>query len=152
MKEFQRTSHQVNFPELRSEVILAFRQYFKKRQLENVETEIKACCATDSVRVKQGFFGRIFGRGDYVRNLVVFFTETRIFWCQTDTNDRRTILSAKFKDIEITDFDSGLVADHGLEIFGSIDQFPERVQVFLGFGEEPAAQNFIDRLKDAARP
>jgi hypothetical protein len=149
MREYQRTSRKVNFRELPPEIILAFRQYFKKRRLANVEAEIKACCETDSVRLKPGFFSRIFGGGYYVRHSVVFFTDTRIFWCQTDTRDQRTVVSAKFRDIEVTDFDSELVVDHRVQLFGLIDQFPERAQVFLGFEEDPGAQEFIRQLREA---
>ena len=43
-----------------------------------------------------------------------------------------------------------MVEDAGLEIFGFINQSPERVHAFIGLGEEPAAQKLRQTIKNAA--
>lgn len=151
MKEYQRNTKRSEFSRLPAETIQAFRKYFEKNEMENVEAGILMCCETTSAKIKQGFFGKLFGGGNYAQFSVVFFTPTRLFWSTTDQKNQIAVLSAKFSEIEITNFKSDLIEDNGLNIFGFIGHFKEKVQAFIGFGEEQFANEFRQRLKDAVR-
>lgn len=150
MREYQRNTKQSNFSSLPTETIASFKKYFEKNELGNVEAEIIMCCETISTKIKQGFFGKLFGGDNFAQNTAMFFTPTRLFWGTTDQKNQITILSAKLKDIEIKDFNSNLIEDNGLDIFGFINQSPKRVQAFIGFGEETFAEEFRKRLKETA--
>lgn len=151
MKEYQRNTKPSEFSRLPLETIQAFRKYFEKSELENVDAEILMCCETTSAKINQGFFGKLFGGGNYAHHTAVFFTSDRLFWSTTDQKNNVTVLSAKFSEIEITDFKTELIDDNGLNVFGAIGHFNERVQAFIGFGEEPFADEFRQRLKETAR-
>lgn len=151
MKEYQRNTKQSEFSRLPAETITAFRKYFETHELENIEPQILMCCETTSAKLKQGIFSKVFGSGNYAQHSAVFFTPTRFFWSSTDQKNHVTVLSAKFSEIEITDFKSDLIEDNGLNVFGAIGQFHQRVQAFIGFGEEQFANEFRLRLKDTAR-
>ncbi|HRH40542.1 MAG TPA: hypothetical protein PKY82_02780 [Pyrinomonadaceae bacterium] len=150
MKEYQRNTKSCNFSDLHTETIASFKKYFEKNDLGNVETEIILCCETTSTKIKPGLFGKLFGGGNFAQNTIIFFTPNRLFWGSTDQKDHITILSAKLKEIEIKDFNSNLIEDNGLEIFGFLNDSPKRVQAFIGFGEEPFADEFRKRLKETA--
>lgn len=151
MKEYQRNTKQSNFNSLPLETVQACRKYFEDHELEKIESNILLCCETTSSKVKQGFFGKLFGGGNFVHFTAVFFTPERLFWANTDQKNHIVVLSAKFSEVEITDFDSKLIEDNGLNVFGSIGHFKERVQAFIGFGEEPFANEFRRKLKETAR-
>lgn len=150
MREYQRTTKQYKFSDLPIETLQAFRKYFEKHELGNVEPDILMCCETVSIRIKQGFFSKLFGGGNFALNTAMFFTSERLFWCSTDQSNQRTVISAKLQEIELKDFASDLIEDSGINIFGFLDQSSERGQAFIGLGFETAAQEFRKILKETA--
>ena len=108
------------------------------------------CVETSSEKLKQGFFAKIFGGGNYAVKTCVAVTPERIFWTALDNKNETTVLAARLREVEVRDLSSELIEDSGLEIFGLIGEFPERASAFIGLGEEEAAQALRRVLKKAA--
>ena len=108
------------------------------------------CAETISEKIKHGFFSKFFGNSNYAQNVSMMVTPERLVWCTLDTQNNAIVLAARLSEIEVSDFPPTLVEDSGLDVFGFINQSPERVQAFLGLGAEPAAEKFRQTLKEAA--
>ncbi|HEX8736101.1 MAG TPA: hypothetical protein VF721_12310 [Pyrinomonadaceae bacterium] len=151
MREYQRTTRECSFNDFAPDVIRAIRKYAEKYELGSVESEALMCAETVSEKIKQGFFSKIFGGANYAQNVSMLVTPERLLWCALDSRNNAIVLSARLSEIEISDYESPLIEDDGLDVFGFINQSPERVQAFLGLGAEAAAQKFRETLKEAAR-
>lgn len=150
MREYQRTTREYSFDDFQPEIRSAIRKYAEKHEFGDVPAEALMCAETVSEKIKQGFFSKIFGGANYARKVSMLVTPERLLWCTVDARDNAIVLSARLSDVEISDFESNLVEDSGLNVFGFINQSPERVQAFIGLGAEPAAQKFRETVKKAA--
>lgn len=150
MREYQRTTRECSFNDFRPEIVRAIRNYAEKHELGNVEADALMCAETVSEKVKSGFFSKIFGGANYARNVSMLITPERLLWCALDSRNDAVVLSARLTEIEVGDFRSNLVEDGGLNVFGFINQSPERLQAFIGLGAEAAAQKFREAVKEAA--
>lgn len=151
MREYKRTTRECRFDDLPPQVVQAFRKHTEKNELENLEADILICCETASERLKQGFFGRLLGGSNYAQNTTILLTPERIIWCITDTKGVSSVLSARFSEIEVRDFQSDLIEDSGLDISGFINDSAERGSVFIALGAEEAAEKLRRMAKDACR-
>lgn len=153
MREYQRTTRECSFNDFEPEIQSAIRKFAGKYELGSIEDEALMCAVTVSEKIgKTGFFSKIFGGvTNYAQNVSMLVTPERLVWCTLDTRNNAVVLSARLSEIEISDFDSDLIQDNGLDVFGFINQSPERVQAFIGLGAEEAAQKFRRTLEDAAR-
>ncbi|HYP49558.1 MAG TPA: hypothetical protein VEQ34_01360 [Pyrinomonadaceae bacterium] len=150
MREYQRTTRECSFSDFTPEVRSAIRKYAEKHALGNIESEALMCAETVSEKIKTGFFSKIFGGSNYAQNVSMLVTPARLLWCALDSRVNAVVLSARLSEIEISDFASDLIQDNGLDVFGFINQSPERVQAFIGLGAEAAAQKFREAVKEAA--
>ncbi|MDQ3799738.1 MAG: hypothetical protein M3384_09820 [Acidobacteriota bacterium] len=150
MREYQRTTRECSFDDFRPEIIRAIRNYAEKHELGNVEADALMCAETVSEKISRGFFSKIFGGANYAQNVSMLVTPERLLWCTLDSRSNAVVLSARLSEIEVGDFSSNLVEDSGLDVFGFINQSPERVQAFIGLGAETAAQKLRELVKEAA--
>lgn len=150
MREYQRTTRECSFNDFQPEIQSAIRKYVEKYELGDVEASALMCAETVSEKIKHGFFSKIFGGANYAQNVAIIITPERLLWCALDSQNNAIVLSARLSEIEISDFQSNLIEDSGLDVFGFINQSPGRVQAFIGLGAEEAAQKFRRTLKEAA--
>ncbi|HEX8249665.1 MAG TPA: hypothetical protein VF599_15920 [Pyrinomonadaceae bacterium] len=150
MREYQRTTRECSFNDFQPEIIRAIRKYAEKYELGNIEEDVLMCAETVSEKIKQGFFSKIFGGADYAHNVSMLVAPERLVWCTLNSRNEAVVSAARLSEIEIADFESNLIEDSGLDVFGFINRSPERVKAFLGLGAEAAAQKFRETLKDAA--
>ncbi|HLM02258.1 MAG TPA: hypothetical protein VK400_14490 [Pyrinomonadaceae bacterium] len=148
MREYQRTTRECSFDDFQPEIRSAIEKYAEKHDLGNVRAEALMCAETVSEKIKRGFFSKIFGGANYAQKISMLVTPERLLWCALDTGNNAVVLSARLSEVEISDFESNLVEDSGLDVFGFINQSPERVQAFIGLGAEPAAQKFRETVKE----
>lgn len=149
MREYQRKTRECPFSDFEPEIQSAIRKYAEKYALGNVESEALMCAETVSEKINTGFFSKIFGGANYAQNVSMLVTPERLLWCTLDSRSNAVVLSARLSEIEVSDFESDLIQDNGLDVFGFINQSPERVQAFLGLGAEAAAQKFRETVKEA---
>jgi hypothetical protein len=152
MRDYNRTTRACAFRELPAEIGAAFAAYAEKNEIENLEAAVTLCVETAAEKIEKGFFARLFGPGAaYAVRTAMLLTPERLLWCTLDAHGRAVVSAARWREIEVTDFSSNLVEDAGLDVFGFVDGSSERVQVFLGLGAEPAAEEFRRLAKQAAR-
>lgn len=150
MREYKRTTRECSFSALSPEIVAAIRKYAAGNDLGNIEANVLMCAETSSEKINQGFFSKIFGGGNFAVKTCVVVTPECVLWATLDNKNATAVLSARFSDIEIRDFQSDLVEDTGLEIFGFIGEFPERATAFIGLGEEESARKLRRVLKEAS--
>lgn len=149
MREFRRTTRECSFLEFPPEIVLAIRRYIEKNELDDVESRVLMCAETVSDKIRQGFFSKILDGANYAKKTAIVLTPEGILWCTLDNKNQTTVLSALLTEIEIKDFSAELLEDHGLDVFGFINRSPERVQAFIGLGEDSAAQKLRQKIKEA---
>lgn len=148
MREYQRTTRECSVAELRPELAKAIREYAVKHDLGDVEAELIICCETTSERLKKGLLSRLFGDPDALHHTAMLLTPGLLIWGTTGDRRGTSIVSARLADIEVRDYDSSLIEDSGLDIFGFLNQSSERVHAFIGLGEGEAAERFRRALKE----
>jgi hypothetical protein len=150
MREYQRTTRECSFNDFQPEIRTAIRNYVEKHELGDIEEDVLMCAETVSEKIKQGFFSKIFGGANYAQNVSMLVTPERLLWCAQDSRNNRVVSAARLSEIEIGDFESSLVEDCGLSVFGFVNRSPERVRAFIGLGAEAAAQKFRRTVKETA--
>lgn len=148
MREYQRATRECSVAELHPELGKAIREYAKKHDLGDIEAEVLICCETISERRKKGLLTRLFGDPDAFHHTAMLLTPVLLIWGTTGARRGTSIVSARLADIEVRDYDSSLIEDSGLDIFGFLNQSPERAQAFIGLGEGQAAERFRRALKE----
>ena len=64
MGDYNRSTRECSFGQLRPELVTAIREHIQKRELGNIEAEILMCCETTSEKKKKGFFASLGGGDD----------------------------------------------------------------------------------------
>jgi hypothetical protein len=149
VSEYTRTTRECAFGELRPELVAVIRHYIAKHKLDHAESEVLLCCETTSQRQKRGLFGRRTGGGTETQYSGVLVTPTWLIWATSDPKFGTAAISARLVDIEVKDYDSTLLPDEGLDIFGFLTDAAERGSIFLGLGRDPAAQKLKHVLREA---
>jgi hypothetical protein len=155
MREYKRATRECSFSEFPSAIVAAVRILAEMNDFGDIEGDALICAETSSEKINQGFFSKIFGGANYAVKTCVVVTPDRILWATLDKKNGTAVLSARLRDVEIKDFQSNLIEDTGLEIFGWADGFTEGATIFIGLGEDGAAQKLRQVLKKAvadARP
>lgn len=148
MREYQRATRECSVTDLHAELARAIREYATRHGLGDVESEALICCETISERRRKGLLGRFFGDPDALHRTAMLLTPRLLIWGTTGERRGTSIVSARLSDIEVRDYDSSLVEDSGLDVFGFLNGAPERAQAFIGLGEGPEAEKFRRMLKE----
>jgi hypothetical protein len=155
MGDYNRSTRECVFEQLRPEMVSAIRAHAEKYALSDLESNILMCCETTSEKKKKGFVASIFfssllgGDPDPVHYTGIFVTPKWLVWIHSGAKRGVHVSTAKLKDVSVSDFNSKLVDDTGLEVFGFIGGRAERVTAFIGLGAGSVAQRFSETVKRA---
>lgn len=149
MGDYMRSTREYAFDQLRPELVQGIRDYLQKHELGAIEADILICCETTSEQTKRGFFHTLV-RSETIHYTGMLVTPGWLIWATWGAKSGVVVMAARLEDIQVTDFASHLINDIGLEVFGFLIGFAERVSAFIGLGPEPAAQKFRTTLKAAA--
>ena len=150
MGDYNRSTRECTFEQLRPEIIDAMRMYAKKHGLWGFEPDIVMCVETTSEKKKTGMVGGLLGGDpDPVHYLGIVLTPRHMIWARSGKKYGKVVLSAALKEIEVKDFASPLVDDTGLEVYGFVEGAEEKVTAFIELDDGLAAQIFKERLKSA---
>ena len=159
MGDYNRTTKDCSFSQLRPENHAAIQAYASKHEFLNFEGGILACCETTSEKKKKGLFGGMGSDPDPVNYTALVLTRDLLMWARSGPKSGTIVAHARLKDLEVRKLGAlfeakGLKAapnDTGVEVFGLISDYAERVSAFLPLGSELAAQRFEAALKQAAQ-
>ena len=144
MSDYQRATRECAFAELRPELMAAIREHARDAGLDDFESEILICCETLSRRRRAGLANPLADGPDKTYYTAVVVTSGQLIWATGGSRSGATVLSARFSQIEVQDYEAGsfyqFAPDTGLEICGFVAGSAERLQAFIGLGREPAAQ------------
>jgi hypothetical protein len=150
MSEYNRTTRGCTLNTMHLEISAAIRTHIEHYELGDIEPNILACCETTSVKPKKGLFGK-----EEIITTGVILTEQWLIWGVAKANEKPNIMSALLRNIEVQDFEKTqfykMMPDSGLNILGQYTDVTERGSIFIGFGSQPAAQNFRQLLKEAVQ-
>ncbi len=149
MGDYNRTTRECSFGQMRPELVSAIREYAEKHEMGSVEAEIAICCETTSEKKRKGLFASRGADPDPVHYTGVLLTPTWLIWARSGAKSGTTVVSARLKEIEIQDFASKLIDDTGLEVFGFVGDTPERGHAFIGLGSESGAQKMREMVREA---
>lgn len=155
MREYQRSTKECWFGELRPELVGAIRAYLEKHldkdELGGVESSIVVCAQTTSEHLKKSFMAKLTGGGDKIRHTAMVLTSSLLIWSTTDEKHGPATLAVRLNEAEITDFKSPLpqIEDDGLQVVGFSLGATERMSAFIGLGQDAAAQKVRDMVKKA---
>lgn len=157
MREYQRSTKECRFGELRPELVGAIRAYLEKHldkdEFAGVESSIVLCAETTSEHLKKGFMAKLTGGGDKIRHTALVLTPNLLIWSTTDEKHGPATLAVRLKEAEITDFKSPLpqIEDDGLQVVGFSLGATERMSAFIGLGQGAVGQKVRETIKQAAQ-
>ena len=150
MGDYQRSTRECNFNQLRPEIQTALFTYIEKHELGEISNDVQLCWETTSEKKKKGLFGSLLGSDpDPYHVIGIILTSHLLFWIRYGPKSGSVVSFARLKDITIRDFSYDQVDDTGIEVFGLINYFPERATAFIGLGKEMAADQLRASLKEA---
>jgi hypothetical protein len=155
MSDYQRSTREITFAQLRPEIHAAIRAHAEQHELGDVEREALICCETVNEKTKKpGLLSKLAGGDpDKVHYVDVIVTARHLIWARSGAKYGASVMSARLRDLEVQDYEKTptyrLAPDSGLEVRGIFTGQIERAQAFIGLGPEPAAQSFKDQLKQA---
>jgi len=156
MGEYQRSSKRCGFQQLRPELQNAIRAHIRKRRLLLHEVEILGCCETRSERCKKrGLFGN-FGGAHPLEYVGIVVHPTFLIWAAGQTREKSlplvdvVVSLARLRNVRVREYDSRLIEDSGIEVFGFLEDVPQQGSAYIPLGAELEAQQFLELLLNTA--
>ena len=148
MGEFKRSSRECLPSELRSDIRSSMCKAAAARGID-LDAPVY-CCETVTESSKRGFFAAMRGTDpDPTHYIGVVLTSEWLVWARSGPKSGILVQMAALKDLTVSDYDSRVGDDTGVQLSGMINDAPKRVTVFLGLGSDPAAGKFKLALKSA---
>jgi hypothetical protein len=138
MGDWQRSTEEIACGDLPGDVQSSVSGYAAMHGLGDVTSDAIVCIVTTSQR-KSLFRTRR-------QHTYVAVTPSVLVWA-LEEGGAVTTIGVKRGEVEISEFQSELVRDTGIEVFGFVPiGAAERGTAFIGLGPEPAAQRLRDAL------
>jgi hypothetical protein len=153
--DWNRSTFECKYEILPEDIRTEIQKHLEIFNLGLITSNYLTCIKTTSEKKKKGLFS---GGGNKLLISYVILTPTWLIYATSGDKSGIGILSAQLKDLNITDFKDSpefqILKDTGLYITGiftgktGIHGDP-RVSTFIPLGEEPAADQFKERLMQA---
>lgn len=134
MSDWKRSTQEIPFESLRSEVKAAIMKHIEQYNLGSVLSDVLMCVQTDSEKAKKGLFGQ--AESVYVG---VVLTPRWLIWGTSGPKAHLAVLSAQLRDLTIQDYAQTpfmkMVPDSGLEVNGPFTDTSGVGSVFIGLDD-----------------
>ena len=141
MSDWNRSTKEVLFEQLRPELAGAIKSHIELYNLGNILSDALMCIQTDSEKIKKGLFG---GAGIVYTGAVV--TPRWLIWAVSGTKAETAVLSALLSDVVVQDYAlsqfAKMVPDTGLNVSGKFTDVSENGSAFIGLDEGASARRF----------
>jgi hypothetical protein len=154
MSNYERSTRECSFEQLRPEFQQAFRDYFRIH--ENLAVELDetrlVCCETVSHKKEAGWLAALLGEAqDVTVYTAILLSSQALFWARSEENSVSAlrVVGTSLNTIRVKQFRSLLTTDSGLEISGLIEGSKGVMRGYIGLGAEPEAQKFCEAVAQA---
>lgn len=150
MSDWKRTTKEIAFEHLPSQMASAINQHIERYNLGSSLSDILMCVQTDSEKVKKG----LFGKAETVQ-IGAVLTPRWLLWAIQGTNTPTTVLSAQLINLTVQDYAqtpfAKMIPDSGVEISGLFTDASESASAFIGLEENAAGHKFRETVIRAAQ-
>jgi hypothetical protein len=130
-------------------MVSAIRLDLAEKGLTAIEDEIILCCETMSEKKKKALFTGILDiETGPIHYIGVFITPAWLVWSRWSIKTGTVVSTARLKDVQITEFQSPLIDDSGLEVTGIINNSPQPMQAFIGADHNPAGEHLRQVIQE----
>lgn len=143
MGDYNRSTKECTLQTMHPRLATAIRIFCETKELGDIEQAAIVCIETTNQKKKDG----LLGGAAQVQSVGAVLTPTFLVWAISEAKGGTSVIAAKLREIEAREYKSDRLPDTGLDIFGFINDAPERVSVFIGLGSEPAAQRFSEAVR-----
>jgi len=149
MSDWKRTTREVPFESLSSEMVTAVKAHIERYNLGSILSDALMCVQTDSEKAKKG----LFGKAESVSQGVVV-TPRWLVWVVVSAGTP-IVLSAQLSNVTIQDYAQTpfmkMIPDSGIQVNGMFTDSSESASAFIGLEENVAGRKFTETVTKAAQ-
>ncbi len=150
MSDWKRTTKQVPFEGLQTEMMTAIQRHLDQYNLGPVLSDALMCVQTDSEKGKKG----LFGSAETV-SMGIVITPRWLVWAIHGTKTQLAVLSAQLRDVVVQDYAqtqfAKMIPDTGIHVSGRFTDVSENVSAFIGADDSPAGKKFKEIVIQAVQ-
>lgn len=150
MSDWKRTTKEVPFEALPSEMKAAINGYIEQYNLGPILSDALMCIQTDSEKPKKG----LFGSAD-ATSVGAVVTPRWLVWVASRSKTPAAVLSAQLRNVTIQDYAATpfmkMVPDAGIQVNGMFTAISENANAFIGLEEGSAGRKFKEIVIQAAQ-
>lgn len=153
MGDYNRSTKEISFEEISSDVMQAINKYIETRNLGDILKDATQCIISNNEKIKKG----LFGGGPGPKSLVQVAVLTSRWLILADRVDQNAIYikSMQLKDIVVEDYEKSsfykMIPDMGMNINGIFTDASEKGTIFLPLGKDAAGDKFKETLIKSAQ-
>jgi hypothetical protein len=145
-KLYERSTSLFQINQLPKEIISAIKNHESQYQLRNIMAKPLMAIKTESRKAQQGFFSKMMGKENESTQIYSIITD-RWLIIVVSADKAISVLLYENGNFDVTDFESNLVSDTGIQITGfRYGESGERGSYVIGLGAEQPALNFRQKM------
>jgi hypothetical protein len=145
MSEWKRSTHEIPFEQLPSDMKTEIQKHIERYNLGEILSDALMCIQTDSEKVKKG----LFGSAEIVHQGVIV-TPRWLVWAISGTKTSTTAFSALLTDVVIQDYANTpfakMIPDSGVEVTGKLTDVAENGSAFIGLEDNVVGKKFTETV------
>ena len=145
MSDWKRTTKEVSFEDLPSEIRSAIEQHIEQHNLGPILADALMCIQTHSEKIAKGLFGK-----QEIVQMAAIMTPRWLVWSVDQPATQAAVLSAQLIQVTVQDYSqtsfAQMVPDSGVQISGMFTDSSESASAFIGLDEGVAGQKFRQLL------
>lgn len=153
MGDYNRSTEEIAFNDILSNVINSIRAYIDKHNLGDILANPAMCIVSTSEKIKKGLFGG--GPGPKLLIQTAILTGRWLILADNVDQNALYIKSMQLRDITVEDYEKSsfykMIPDTGMNINGRFTDASENGTVFLPLGKDTAGEKFKSALIEAAQ-
>ncbi|NJN80329.1 MAG: hypothetical protein HC797_07580 [Anaerolineales bacterium] len=147
MGDYNRSTKEISFEQIPSDVIQAVQKYIELHNLEDILKNVSQCIVSTNDKIKKGLFG---GPGPNLLVQTVILTDRWLILADRVDQNAVYIKSMQLADVVVTDYQKtqfhGVIPDSGMNITGRFTEASEPGTIFMPLGEDEAGDKFKEAL------
>ena len=147
MGDYNRSTKEITFEEITSDVMQAIQKYVELHNLGDILSNVSHCLISTSDKIKKGLFG---GPGPNLLVQTAILTNRWLILADRVDQNAIYIKSMQLADIVVTDYQKtrfhDVIADSGMNLTGIFTDASEQGTIFMPLGEDEAGDKFKEAV------